>query len=282
MTVYPLIFQIGPLTITGYGIMMMVGFITAGWVYGRDLSRRGLDTNIAWDTVVFAIVGGLLGSKGYYAISVGRFDALFTRGGLVWYGGFIGGTASVFAYMWWKRLPIRALLDAISPALAVGYLLGRVGCFLVNDDYGRPTSLPWGMVFPRGAPPSTAGNLAEQFHVALPPGTPPDTLMAVHPTQLYEIAMMLLVFALLWRWRAHGRAPGWLFGVYLVLSSVERIVVEVFRAKDDRIWGPVTVAQILSVALVLLGALLMRRYTAAEPAPAPAPAASAAPPGENP
>jgi len=273
MTVYPLIFHLGPFTITGYGIMMMTGFVTAGWVYARELARRGLDTNIAWDTVVFAIAGGLLGSKAYFAISQGRWDALFTRGGLVWYGGFIGGTVSVFAYMWWKRLPIRALLDGISPSLAVGYLLGRVGCFLVNDDYGRPTSLPWGMVFPRGAPPSTAGNLAQQFGVALPPGTPPGQLVAVHPTQLYEIALMFAVFVVLWRWRDHRRASGWLFGVYLVLSSLERIVVEVFRAKDDRILGPVTVAQLLSVALALLGALLMLRFSAAEPATPPAPAA---------
>lgn len=264
MTVYPFVVHIGGFVITGYGILMMAGFLVGGWVYANELARRGLDTAIAWDTVVFAIVGGLVGSKTYYAIASGRVDALFSRGGLVWYGGFFGGTALVCAYMWWKRLPIRVLLDAISPSLAVGYLLGRVGCFLVNDDYGRPTDLPWGMVFPRGAPPSTARNLAEMFNVTLPPGTPPDRLLAVHPTQLYEIAMMFAVFALLWRWRAHRHGAGWLFGVYLVLTSVERIVVEVFRAKDDRILGPVTVAQLLSVGLVGLGVLLMRRYAAEE------------------
>jgi len=88
--------------------------------------------------------------------------------------------------------------------------------------------------------------------------------MAVHPTQLYEIALTFVVFWLLWRWRTHRHAAGWLFGVYLVLSSVERIIVEVFRAKDDRILGPVTVAQLLSVGLVGLGVFLMRRYAAEE------------------
>jgi phosphatidylglycerol:prolipoprotein diacylglycerol transferase len=139
-----------------------------------------------------------------------------------------------------------------------------VGCFLVNDDYGRPTDLPWGMIFPRGAPPSTAANLTQMFGVTLPPGTPPTELIAVHPTQLYEIALTFVAFWLLWRWRERRHAAGWLFGVYLVLTSVERIIVEIFRAKDDRIMGPITVAQLLSVGLVLLGVLLMRRYAAEE------------------
>jgi len=259
MTVYPFLVHFGSFTITGYGLMMMAGFLLGGWVYARELVRRGLDTAIAWDTVVFAIVGGLAGSKIYFAISVGRLDALFSRGGLVWYGGLFGGTIAVFAYMWWKRLPIRVLLDSISPSLAVGYLMGRVGCVLVNDDYGLPTSLPWGMAFPRGAPPSTAANLTGQFHLVLPPGTPPDQVLAVHPTELYEIALTFAVLVLLWRWRERRHAPGWLFGVYLVLSGVERIMVEILRIKDDRILGPVSLAQLLSAGLVVLGVWLMRR-----------------------
>lgn len=262
MTIYPFVVHLGGFTITGYGILMMVGFLMGGWVYARELTRLGLDTAIAWDTVVLAIVGGLVGSKTYYAISVGDIRALFSRGGLVWYGGLFGAAALIFAWMWWRRLPTRTLLDAVSPSLAVGYLLGRVGCFLVNDDYGRPTDLPWGMVFPLGAPPSTAANLEQMFGVTLPPGTPPTELIAVHPTQLYEIALTFVVFWLLWRWREHKHASGWLFGVFLVLSSFERIIVEVFRAKDDRVLGAISVAQLLSVALVGLGLWLTRRYGA--------------------
>jgi phosphatidylglycerol:prolipoprotein diacylglycerol transferase len=167
--------------------------------------------------------------------------------------------------MWLKKLPFPVLLDAVSPSLAIGYLLGRVGCFMVGDDYGLPSRLPWAMAFPRGAPPSTAINLREQFHVAIPAATPPNQVLAVHPTQLYEIAMTFVVFWLLWRWREHRHAAGWLFGAYLVLSSVERIVAEIFRAKDDRILGAITVAQILSVALIVLGAFLLRR-TSTRPA----------------
>ena len=259
MTVYPLVIHAGGFTLTGYGIMMMLGFLVAGWVYSRELRRRGFDSAIAWDTVVLGVIGGLAGSKLYFAISVGNLAAAFTGGGLVWYGGLAGGVAAVFAYMWLKKLPIPVLLDAVSPALAVGYLLGRVGCFSVNDDYGLPSRLPWAMAFPRGAPPSTAANLRDLFHAAIPAGVPPGQVLTVHPTQLYEIALTLVVFWLLWQWKEHRHAAGWLFGVYLVLSSVERIVAEIFRAKDDRVLGPISVAQILSVALILFGALIMRR-----------------------
>jgi phosphatidylglycerol---prolipoprotein diacylglyceryl transferase len=275
MTVYPLLIHVGRFTLTGYGIMMMLGFLVSGWIYARELQRRSLDPAIAWDTVVLAVVGGLAGSKIYFAISVGRIGAVFTRGGLVWYGGLAGGTAAVLAYMWLKKLPVRVLLDAVSPSLVVGYLLGRVGCFTVNDDYGLPSRLPWAMAFPNGSPPTTARILSQQFHATIPAGVRPDQVLTVHPTQLYEIALSFLVFWLLWRWREHRHAAGWLFGLYLVLSSAERIIVEIFRAKDDRILGGVTVAQLLSLALVVLGALLMRRLAAPEASPpTPSPAAA--------
>jgi len=274
MTVYPLLIHLGRFNLTGYGIMMMLGFLVAGWIYARELQRRSLDPTIAWDTVVIAVAGGLAGSKVYFAISVGRLGALFSRGGLVWYGGLAGGTAAVIAYMWLKKLPMRVLLDAVSPSLVVGYLLGRVGCFMVNDDYGLPSRLPWAVAFPHGAPPTTARILSEQFHATIPAGVSPDQVLTVHPTQLYEIALSFLVFWLLWRARDHRHAAGWLFGLYLVLSSAERIVAEFFRAKDDRIFGAFTVAQLLSVALIVLGVLLMRRLARPEPAgPQASPAA---------
>ncbi len=274
MTVYPLIIHLGSFTLTGYGIMMMVGFLVSGWVYSRELVRRGIDSAIAWDTVVVAVLGGLIGSKLYFAVSVGRLGAMFARGGLVWYGGLAGGTALVLAYNWLKKLPMRTMLDAISPALVTGYMLGRVGCFSVNDDYGLPSRLPWAVAFPPGAPPTTARNLHEQFHATLAPGTPPGQLLTVHPTELYEIALSLLVLWLLWRWRSHRHAAGWLFGVYLILSSAERILVEMVRAKDDRVLGGFTIAQLWGVVLVLVGVLLVVRYAraplAADASPPPA------------
>jgi phosphatidylglycerol:prolipoprotein diacylglycerol transferase len=260
MTVYPLLIHIGSFTITGYGIMMMLGFLTAGWAYARELKRRGLEPAIAWDTIVVAVVGGLVGSKLYFAIASGRLTAVFERGGLVWYGGLAGGAAGVLAYIWLKKLPLRTLLDLIAPSLVIGYLVGRVGCFSVNDDYGLPSRLPWAVAFPHGAPPTTARNLSEVFHVAIPPGTSLDTVLTVHPTELYEIALSLLVLWLLWRWRNHRHGAGWLFGVYLVLSSFERVLVEFVRAKDDRVLSFITVAQVEGLVLALVGLVLMRRF----------------------
>ncbi|HVX87440.1 MAG TPA: prolipoprotein diacylglyceryl transferase family protein, partial [Gemmatimonadales bacterium] len=144
------------------------------------------------------------------------------------------------------------------------------GCFLVNDDYGRPTTLPWGMKFPQGMPPSTVANLRNQFGVDLPADMDPSTVLAVHPTQLYEVALMLTAFFVLWAWRTRAKGTGWLFGLYLVFAGAERFVIEVLRAKDDRFFGPFTIAQLVSVLLVVVGAAIMaRRAGAGETAPGP-------------
>ncbi len=98
------------------------------------------------------------------------------------------------------------------------------------------------------------------MHVALPAGTDPLQVLAVHPTQLYETALMFLAFVWLWRLREHARAVGWRFGLYLVLAGAERFVVEFLRAKDDRLLGSFTLAQATSVLLVLAGVYLMERW----------------------
>jgi phosphatidylglycerol:prolipoprotein diacylglycerol transferase len=160
-------------------------------------------------------------------------------------------------------------MQVAAPALAAAYALGRVGCFLVNDDYGRPTNLPWGVKFPEGLPPSTAGNLRHLFGIPVPPGIDPSTVLTVHPTQLYEVAAMLIAFAVLWQLRRNGRPVGWLFGLYLVFAGVERFLVEIVRAKDDRFLGPFTLAQLTSVLIVVLGGILMSQWAkGASPAPA--------------
>lgn len=259
MTVYPLVLRIGPLTITGYGIMMMAAFLMGGWVIQRELHRRGMSEDYAADIVVAAVIGGIVGGKIWYAALYQDLGALFARGGLVWYGGFIGGTLAILANGWRRRVPLRFSMEINAPALVVGYAIGRVGCFLVQDDYGVPTSVPWAMRFPQGWPPSTAENLAA-VGVKIPPEIAPTEVLAVHPTQLYETAAMLLAFWLIWRLRKHQHAMGWLFGVYLVLAGLERFLVEFFRAKDDRFFGPFTLAQSVSVALVALGVALLVRW----------------------
>jgi phosphatidylglycerol:prolipoprotein diacylglycerol transferase len=260
MTIDPLVIRLGTFELTGYGIMMMVAFLMGGWLASLELRRRGFREDYSGDMIAAAVIGGIVGAKLWYVALFRDPSALFSRGGLVWYGGFIGGAVAVLVNGWRLKVPTRWTMQIGAPALAAAYALGRVGCFLVNDDYGRPTTLPWGVKFPHGLPPSTAANLQQQFGVPIPPGVDPQTVLAVHPTQLYEVAMMLVAFAVLWRLRTRATGTGWLFGLYLVFAGVERFLVEIVRAKDDRLIGPFTLAQLTSTLLVAIGLVMLARW----------------------
>jgi phosphatidylglycerol:prolipoprotein diacylglycerol transferase len=270
MTIFPFVFHLGPLEITGYGLMMMVAFLMGGWLIALELKRRGLSEDYAADMIAAAVIGGIVGAKLWYVAVTQDAGALFSRGGLVWYGGFIGGTAAVILNGWRLKVPLRWTMQLAAPALPAAYALGRVGCFLVNDDYGRPTDLPWAVKFPQGLPPSTAANMEQLFGIPVPPGIDPSTVLAVHPTQIYEAMLMLAAFMLLWSLRKGGRPIGWIFGLYLVIAGVERFLIEILRAKDDRFLGPFTLAQLTSVVLIAIGIwILMRLRQAEDPEPGP-------------
>lgn len=262
MTVYPFTLSLGPLQLTGYGLMMMAGFLMAGWTIQLDLRGRGLSEEYAGDALLAAVIGGLVGAKLWYVALTG--GGLFSRGGFVWYGGFFGGVAGVALASYLRRIPIRYTMDLCAAPLALGYALGRVGCFLVNDDYGIPSTLPWAMKFPQGLPPSTVSNLTA-WGVTFPPDVDPNQVVAVHPTQLYETMAMFAIFVWLWRRRAHAHGRGWLFGAYLLLAGAERFMIELIRAKDDRLLGAFTVAQLTSIVLVIVGASLLYVWRAPEP-----------------
>ncbi|MEO8293900.1 MAG: prolipoprotein diacylglyceryl transferase [Gemmatimonadota bacterium] len=259
MDVYPFILKLGPLEITGYGIMMMVGFLAGGWLMTLELRRRGFREDYAAEITIAAVIGGVIGAKLWYVALTHDLNALWSRGGLVWYGGFIGGCIGVALNGWRLRVPVRWTAHVVAPALAAAYALGRVGCFMVNDDYGLPTSLPWGIRFRQGLPPSTAENLHSLFRIPIPEGVDPTTVMAVHPTQLYETTAMLIVFMILWRLRKKAWGTGALFGVYMMFAGIERFLVEFVRAKDDRFLGGFTIAQLTSVVVFAIGALVWTR-----------------------
>jgi phosphatidylglycerol---prolipoprotein diacylglyceryl transferase len=270
MTIYPFKFQLGFLEITGYGLMMMVAFLMGGWLIALELKRRGLSEDYAADMIAAAVIGGIVGAKLWYVAVAQDAGALFSRGGLVWYGGFIGGAAAVILNGWRLKVPLRWTMHLSAPALAAAYALGRIGCFLVNDDYGRPTDLPWAVKFPQGLPPSTAANMEQLFGIPVAAGTDPSTVLAVHPTQIYEAIIMLAAFMLLWSLRKGGRPIGWLFGLYLVIAGVERFLIEILRAKDDRFLGPFTLAQLTSVVLIAIAVwVVMKLRPGEDPAPGP-------------
>ncbi|MCA9739102.1 MAG: prolipoprotein diacylglyceryl transferase [Gemmatimonadota bacterium] len=264
--------------ITTFGVAMFLAFLTAAWIHRKEMARVGLDPDKTWDLLFSAVVGGILGAKLYYVLL--NFDLvladprfLFARGGLVWYGGFLLATLLVALHVRRLKLPLPLLADLTAPALALAYAVGRVGCFLVGDDYGRPTASWVGVRFPEGAPPTTVEAIERTFGVQVDPALVErfGQVVPVHPTQLYEVGMSLLIFAFLWRIRVHRHRPGWLFMVWLALAGVERFVVEMFRVKDDRFFGPLTLAQVISIGLLVtgvVGALRLARGASARPATA--------------
>ena len=258
---FPTLIQIGSFEITTFGLMMFLPFVVAGWILSRQFRRYGLGDDAASSMVMAAAIGGIIGAKIYYAILFRDWHLLFTRAGLVWYGGLIGGVIACALYLRVQRIDFLTAADAGAPALAIGYSLGRIGCFLVGDDYGRPTNSWVGIAFPKGSPPTTAEEL-RNFGVSVDPSLPPDTVLRVHPTQLYESAAALLMFFILMRAARTPHAKGRVFGLFLVLMGVERFLVEIVRAKDDRFLGPFTIAQLISVILVIVGSTFILRRKA--------------------
>ena len=256
---HPLDYGLGPLRLTGFGLAVLAGFVVAQHISASELTRRGHDheASVIPDVVLACVIGTLLGAKLYYVALTGDPGAFFSRGGFVFWGGFIGSVLLSYATVRWRKADFIRVSDATGIAIMGGYAVGRTGCWAVGDDYGRPFSGSWAVMFPEGAPPSTAGVMQRAFGTIVPPGTMSDTVLAVHPTQLYETALALLFFFVLWRLRKHTHAEGWLFGLWAVLAGLERFIVEFVRAKDDRLLGPLTLAQGIAIAIAVAGAWWM-------------------------
>jgi phosphatidylglycerol:prolipoprotein diacylglycerol transferase len=240
--------HLGPLTLQSFGLMFALAFIVSGMLLARRLKELGASADWAYEIVLAAAGGGILGAKLWFSLQQGEWSAgqIFSGTGLVWYGGALGGAAAVLAYAAWRGIANRTLLDAAAPALAAGYAIGRIGCQLSGDgDYGKVTDAWWGIGYPHGTVPT-------------PPG------VHVHPTPLFEILLMGLLAIALWRMRDRF-APGVLFGIYLVASSIERFAIEFLRLNEPLALG-MTVAQWTSLVLVLIGALMIADWRR-EPVP---------------
>lgn len=258
------VFRIGSFSISPFGIFLVVGLFAAYWQLTRGMKHYGIGDEEDSSSVVFACgFLGILGGKIYYAVLMGDWRLIFDRAGIVWYGCFFGG---LFALLWTIRrrgLPFARTFDAAGPALALGYGLGRIGCFLVGDDYGVPTDLPWAVTFENGLPPTRAGILRHEFGVDVDPAIADHELLAVHPTQLYETAAGLLIWIVALRLMRRSMRPGTLFLVVLSLLVTERFLVEFIRAKDDRFFGTFTLAQFLSLGiLAAVGVIFWRMRSA--------------------
>lgn len=245
-SMYPVLFRLGPLEITSFGVMVALGALLGILLLRRELQRSGLDAGKGTDAALVGVLGGLAGAKLLYVLehwAEPLSETLFSRAGMSWFGGFAGGVAAGVAWVVVQRLPLMAVLSAAAPSLALGQAVGRIGCLLVGDDYGRPTSLPWGLSFPEGLPP---------------------TLDRVHPTQVYEAAILFPLAWVLVRLRARGVSDRRVFATYLLGAGVARFLIELVRVNVPVFLG-LTTAQLFSIAAILLGLGLV--LTASREAP---------------
>jgi phosphatidylglycerol:prolipoprotein diacylglycerol transferase len=230
---YPELFSIFGYSISSFGVMMATAFLVGSWITAKRMEEVGLDPDLATTLLIWVMLGGVFGSKLYFAIDVslreGRpfFDLLFARDGITWYGGLIMATVVGAIGCRVNGVPIKTFADCTAVAGAVGQSIGRIGCFLVGDDYGKPTDVPWGISFPDGIQP---------------------VLETVHPTQLYEVAWLLPVAGFLW---ARRKKSPFLFGEYIALNGLGRIVIENWRINEPLLG--LTEPQWIGAMLIVLG-----------------------------
>ena len=254
--------HLGPLSIPTFGLMVAAGLLVAAYVLQADFNRRrgqlqkylstkNRETQAAKDEgfLIIGIAGlaGLVGARLYHVLEsphelIADPSVLISRFGFAWFGGFLGGFVALAILAGYFRIPLLEFLDMCSPAAAVGYAIGRIGCLLSGDgDYGIPTTLPWGMSFPNGVVP---------------------TVERVHPTPLYEFFIWLAIAALLWRMGKRALSGtgsgGEVFCGYLVLTGVARFLIEFIRINPRSFFG-MSNAQTASLLSILVGAILLLR-----------------------
>jgi phosphatidylglycerol---prolipoprotein diacylglyceryl transferase len=258
--VHPEILDWGPLHLRSYGLMLAIAFLVGTWLGLREAKRLALDEDKLVTVVLVALVGSVLGARLLYVMEhLEDFRHQWTgalalwQGGLTLYGGIVAGTVAGLAAARQLRLPRWTVADALTPSLALGTVFGRVGCFLNGCCYGRPTSLPWGVVFPQ-----------ESF-ATLEYGRVP-----LHPAQLYNAAAGLVMFLAAWALRRHVRVPGTLFWGFIAVFSVSRVGLDLTRAYEPgatvlTLSGfPVTESQLTSLALLLFALLMSIRLSRGE------------------
>tara|TARA_A100001011_G_scaffold202506_1_gene210883 strand:- start:30779 stop:31537 length:759 start_codon:yes stop_codon:yes gene_type:complete len=235
----PYLFEFGPIKIPSYGVMLMTAFLSCYYLLNRELKKKGKDPEMASDAIFWAALGGILGAKLYYLLENYKLviadpvGMIFSGSGLVFWGGLAGGMIAVLSYLRYKNEDWIEWTDFISPLLILGYSIGRVGCTLVGCDYGLPTNLPWAMTFPNGAPP---------------------TLIPVHPTQIYETLLGLIIFSILWNLK-YKLKKGYLFSLYIFLAGTERFFIEFIRTNPKYLIG-LSGAQIISILMITISLIL--------------------------
>lgn len=238
--------HIGPLTLGTYGILVAVACWVSYLVLRADLRRRGLP-DVADTIVLLSVFAGVVGAKLYHVLETPRelladpVGEIFSRSGFAWAGGLIGGILALIFLARRYRWTLAGMFDLCSPAAAIGYAVGRIGCLISGDgDYGVPTNLPWGMSFPNGIVPTT---------------------QRVHPTPIYEFLVGLVIFYYLWKLGARAlrqpRPEGEIIGEYFVWTGIARFLVEFIRINPRSVFGVLSNAQLVALISVAVGAAIL-------------------------
>jgi phosphatidylglycerol:prolipoprotein diacylglycerol transferase len=259
---FPQVFHIGSFFLPTYGLLVACAFLAGLWMAGRLSRRTKLDPDAVMNLGIYTAIAGMLGAKllmifldfGYYMRSPREIFSLTTlQAGGVFYGGLVAALATAFLYMRRRNLPGPATADVFAPGVALGHAIGRVGCFAAGCCWGAECHLPWAVTFTN-----------PEAHRLV--GVPLD--VAMHPTQLYEAGAEAIIFAILYRRFNRPHRPGAIIGLYLVLYSAARFLVEFVRSHDtsNPYYGPFVAEQWIALGLILLGVLILRHK-----APAPIP-----------
>ncbi len=244
---YPILIKIGQFTIYSYGFFLAIAFLVSFFLVKAEVKRKGFKTEITYDLILLAIIGGIIGARLNYVLSDLNFFrqrplAIIGIGstglsGLVFLGGVIGGTIAILIYIWIKKLPVWKIGDIAAPALAMGAAIGRVGCFFNGCCYGVLTTLPLGVNFfdlPR------------------------------HPTQIYSSIYNLFIFSVVWGIREKVEKDGFLLWLYILLYSFFRFLIEFIRVNPDFIWifsrSQLATAVLFVIALFVLGRIYKFNY----------------------
>ena len=252
---HPELLQLGPVHLRSYGVLMAVAFVAGTFLALREARRLGLDEDKVVNVILVTLIASVFGARMLYVLEhLNEFRREWTsalalwQGGLTLYGGVAAGTFAGLVAAKRMGLPVWITADALTPALALGTFFGRIGCFLNGCCYGRPTTLPWGVVFPPGS------------FATLEFGSQP-----VHPSQLYNAAAGLALFAVFQALRGRFRVPGVMFWSFIIAFALLRIPLDLTRTYETdavlmRIGTlDVTESQLMSLGMILFATLMILR-----------------------
>lgn len=247
---HPILFDFGPFTLYTYGVLLAAAYLLGLQLALVRASARGLDRQRVMDLGIWIIVGALAGAKLLLLLTGFRqytqnpraiLDLVRSAG--VFYGGLIAAVAVAVVYMRRYRMPLWATTDVFAPGIALGHIVGRLGCLMAGCCFGRPTSVRWAITF---------RNPAASLNSDTPLGVP------LHPTQLYEAGAELIILGVLLWLERRGRAfPGRTFWSYMLLYAVSRFLIEFYRGDPRGAFGIFSTSQFLSLILAPLAVVML-------------------------